>query len=237
MAVVFDASTGSGNTTDTGSVLTVSNTHLTVGSGSNRALIAFLTLHNDTAPPSLACAWDPSGTNQAMSLISGTGFGSGSSSMYSAIFGLLNPTPGNKTLTASWSTSSMESHLAAVSFTGVNQTDIATAFPGGTASEGTVSSGSFNVTSAVGDMVVALFTNGSAAFASTSGSTIDLDTTAGGFFAMATLYQSGAATVTATAAWGGTSIIANWAGCNVKAAVGASQPWTGTPILGPILVQ
>jgi len=43
----------------------------------------------------------------------------------------------------------------------------------------------------VGDYIAAIFAQGSAAFASTSGTTVDLDTTAGGDIAQATLYDAG----------------------------------------------
>ncbi len=67
MAVVFDAKVTS-TTDSTATVLTVSNTTLTVGSGSNRALIAILEVNH--APLSgLTIAWDPAGANQALTAI------------------------------------------------------------------------------------------------------------------------------------------------------------------------
>ena len=219
--VLFDAYTGAGHTVDSGgaTVTTISNTHLTVGVGTNRGLLAIVSWLGG-APTGVTGVWDPGGANQSLTLIPGASDASGATSMAVALLGLLNPTPGNKTLTISWTSAAEEAFLAAISFSGVDQTSIAAAFPNGAANAGaTAASGSTSaITSAVGDMVVALFAQGSAWFVSTSGNTISLGTESTGGMSMAALYQDGAASVTPTADWGGGTIGYGWAACDVKAA-------------------
>ena len=67
-----------------------------------------------------------------MTAISGTDTGTnGAISGASSMFGLIAPTSGNHTLACTWSTAAQIMQVAAVSFTGVNQTSVAVAFPHG----------------------------------------------------------------------------------------------------------
>ena len=202
---------------------------MTLGSGSNRALLAFLNIGNTaTIPGSLTCVWDAVGANQSMTnivSISGT-----NSSTALIVFSLINPVAGNKTITASW-TGSVEAHLAGVSFTGVDQTGGATSFPHTqTANVASGTSGTITVTSATGNMVAAAFSQTANFFASTSGTTISLDTTSSGNSSQGSLYDNGAASVVCTSAWGGS--VTAYAGIAVDilaAAGGAAVPLLGKP--------
>jgi hypothetical protein len=98
MAVAFDAV---GTDTRADSATTNDNSTLTVGSGSNRALIVFVT-HNNVAITAETVVWDPAGANQALTLI-GTQLEAIDNTRVS-IYGLVNPTSGNKVIRTSWTT-------------------------------------------------------------------------------------------------------------------------------------
>lgn len=123
MAVGIDAK----GTVLTGSslVLTIgSYTGLTVG-GSATALVVPLTLiPAPSANPTVT--WDNGGTNQAMTLI-GVVTDTTNINGKTYLYGLVNPTTGNKTLAATWTTTSARFIVNAISFTGT-ATTFATAF-------------------------------------------------------------------------------------------------------------
>lgn len=203
-SVTFDANSGANAVSVTGTTLTISSQ--TVGAGSGRGLLVTLLFGSSTAPTGLACTWDVGGTNQAMTAISGTLAQNGGATATSEIFGLLAPTSGNKTLTCSW-TGSTEAHAASISFTGVNQTNFATAFPNGaSAFQGSSVAGpaSVPVTSATGHQVVAVFGQACAVWGTVSGTQFGLDVTTGPNLGVVSAYNSGAATVTMSAAFTGT---------------------------------
>ena len=135
------------------SVSTITNTTLTVGSGaaSNGALVATFITSNST--PTITCHWDSTGTNQLMTglITSSSGIGGQGGII---ILGLLLPTAGNKTLSCTPGGSYGDQHLSAVSFTNVNQTNIATAFPHTAGATGTSISPAVTVTSAANNMTV-----------------------------------------------------------------------------------
>ncbi len=93
MAVVFDATA---ETISASGAVTVDLTTLTVGTGSNRALIALICWEGNATGVTLT--WDQGGSNQAMTLI--TGASVSASGGAAQIFGLVNPVSGNKTLRA-----------------------------------------------------------------------------------------------------------------------------------------
>lgn len=148
MAVAFDAK-GSADATFTGT--TVSFTNLTVGSGSNRGLIAVLIFFADPGAFS-SVAWDSSGTNQAMTQIGSTQHNS-TNNAYVALFGLVAPTSGNKTLKATW-TNIVSGYIDAIAFTGVDQTGGATTFYNNNAATGSSAAPAVTITSASGDAAV-----------------------------------------------------------------------------------
>lgn len=203
--VVFDASTGTTSATGTGTSLSFS---MTVGSGSNRALEVFFWVDNAiVVPAGLACAWDFAGTNQSMTVIPSTTTASnGGLTGASANFGLLAPTSGALTGRCTW-TASARVHIAAASFTGVNQGSIAAAFPNGNTVSivpATASPISITITSATNHIAVSSFAQIASVWGAISGTTMVNDTV-GPSLAIASNRTAGAASVTATAAFTGTS--------------------------------
>src|SRR6266704_349235 len=152
MAVAFDAkATAYAATTGTG-VTTLSNNNLTVGSGSNRALIAVVTWVNTATPTSPSANWDTAGTNQAMTQIGST-IANGSD-VHCALFGLVAPTSGAKNFTITW-TNACGCYVDLIAFTGVDQTSVAVAFPHFNSATGSTSPASVTITSATGNYTVA----------------------------------------------------------------------------------
>lgn len=143
MAVALDSNA----TTDiTGSgVTTLDLTTLTVGSGSNRALVAQVAFNLKTVS-AVTVTWDPATTNQTVAQIV-TANGTGTDGR-ADLYGLVAPTSGAKTLRVSW-TSSSDVVLNAVAWTGVDQTGGVTSFPHSTSATGTSVTPSVTITSAV----------------------------------------------------------------------------------------
>ncbi len=228
MTVAFDAKTSTITNVNGVATLTVSN--LTVGSGANRAMEILLWFSVHPLPSGIVATWDSGGTNQAMTAVANTSSDNSVLTGSTIIYGLIAPTSGNKNLVVSW-TGNAEAHAAAISFTGVNQTSVAVAFPNGNTNVHTTSTASptsVAITSATGNMAVAMHLQNVAVFDSTNATTLAIDST-GPNLAIAANYDSGAATVTLTAAFSGPGV---WsaAGNDVLAA-GAATP--GSPI-GPI---
>src|SRR5882724_1839751 len=121
MAVAFDAQGSAVGTS--ASATSISWNNLTIGSGTDTALIVTLAFSLKTIS-ALTVTWDNGGTNQAMALIGAVNSpGIGRSVMY----GLVAPTAGNKTLQVAWTgTSSVK--VDGVSYTGVDQTGGTTSF-------------------------------------------------------------------------------------------------------------
>ncbi len=230
MAVAVDATTTAW--TDVNGVATLTVSNLTVGSGSNRALILLLMFGVGSPPAGITATWDSGGTNQSMTIIPNTTTADNSVLAGSGVlYGLLAPTSGNKSLVVSW-TGNQEAHACAISFTGVDQTSVAVAFPhGNTVVHTTITASpvAVAITSAVGNMVVAAETQNAAVFDSTNGTTIAISS-GGPNLAIAANYDSGAASVTLSAAFSSTS---TWdaTGCDVLASSGASST---SPSAGPI---
>lgn len=154
MSVTFDAITTSSAHLSGSALTTLDNTSLTVGSGSNRALIALVTFSNQGVG-SIAVNWDATGTPQALSLIKD--LNSNATNGRALLFGLIGPTPGNKTLRLTYTNpGTSDSHLNAVSFTGVDQTGSTTTFYNAVGNATAVSSSAptITVTSATGDAAV-----------------------------------------------------------------------------------
>src|SRR5208282_6159804 len=123
MAVAWQAS---GTTADTNSAQTLSNSSLTVGSGSNQILIAFIGFVGGI-PTGLTVVWDPAGANQPMTQVPGAIKADGTTDLTLGIYALIAPTSGNKTCKATWTGAGVEAHLNVASFTGANQTSVAVA--------------------------------------------------------------------------------------------------------------
>jgi hypothetical protein len=132
---------------DTGgvAVTTATNSSLTIGSGSNRALVCVL--EGISAMGSAAITWD---TTQNMVLISSY---TDSNTQTVSLFGLVNPDSGNKSSVATW-TGSTEAFLQCQSYTGVNQIGGTTTFPPAACTHATSAAPSITVTSQTGDETV-----------------------------------------------------------------------------------
>jgi hypothetical protein len=146
MAVAVDAT---GTEQNSASATSLAYTGITVGSGSNRALIVTFGISNGTAPTGVTATWDNGGTNQAMTSISSVANGG----ITTFVYGLRNPIAGNKTLQIAW-TNTNEISACAISFTGVDQVSDATAFPHNNSSTGSSTTASLTITSASGNIPV-----------------------------------------------------------------------------------
>lgn len=220
MAVAFDAKSTAW--TNVSGVATLSHSLITVGSGTNMALIACIIFSATALPAGLTVTWDLVSTNQAMTAIASTTISNSMEPATAVLYGLVAPTSGNKTLTMSW-TGNLEAHLVAVSFSGVDQTGGSTSFPNGTtvnSTSGAATSGSITVTSASADQVVALFSNNAWAFATTSGNIIQFQNNGPNDGSVAS-YSNGASSVVCTCSGGiGATYVAS--ACDILAAVAAS---------------
>ncbi len=220
MAVAFDANATADTTQN--AVATITNGNLTIGSGSNRALIVQLSFSNQ-ALSALTVKWDVAGANQSLTLI-GTVNVSGARS---ELWGLINPASGNKIVTVNW-TGSSDVCCNATAWTGVDQTGGATSFPNFTSATNTTGNPSLTITSAVGNATMAVATNLSSISAPTQTQTF-LDTTPSNISGAGSR-AAGAATVT----HGWTSGGGAWseAGCDIAAAGGGGG---ATPIYAPTM--
>lgn len=148
MAVAVDAT---GTTATGGSVTTFDFTGITVGSGSNRALIYMIYFAGGAAVPTgITVNWDQLGTPQAMTSLKTQTL---NTNELIAIYGLRNPTAGNKTLRATW-TNAQTPTSDAISFTGVDQVSDATAFPNANNNSGVSTAASISITSATNNIPV-----------------------------------------------------------------------------------
>lgn len=153
MAVAFDAAgTADAVAHDTSPV---NFTNLTVGSGSERALVAFISIDISVSGSDAISSvqWDATGTPQAMTLI--TSITNGNSAR-TFLYGLVNPTSGAKTLRVTFSgTAPDEVFLDAFSVTGADQTGGTTTFAHANTATGTSTSPSVSITSATGNLTAA----------------------------------------------------------------------------------
>lgn len=220
--VTFDAAgTGKETTNATSATFTT----LTVGTGSNRALVAqlaFLGRSKTTAPTNITVTWDSGGTNQAMTLITNLS-DSTTSSHHVYLYGLVNPTSGNKTLSVSW-TGTYDLDEQAVSWTGVDQTGGATSFPNATSNSGTSNSASVVITSATGDAVMDVIATGYSFALNSVSATQTFKIAGAGSIESGGSRAAGASTVTQTGSIAGSD---KWivVGTDIKAASAA----TATP--------
>lgn len=158
MAVATDAASSASVKGTSKTSLSLSN--ITVGSGTNRALILWLCFDffGGSAPTSISATWDSGGTSQAMSLITSQQDGAGVEII--SAYGLVAPTSGAKTLLVSWTNTAAGVEMFAESFTGVNQTGGVTTFANAVTLTGTKNSNvnentsPLAVTNASGDMVI-----------------------------------------------------------------------------------
>lgn len=216
--VVFDAQSTTDNRV--GAVATSSDTNLTVGSGANRALIVQIAWGAATPPNITGVHWDSAGSNQALTLITGTDATSGQ--MRVALYGYASAgsplTSGNKTLKVDWASNVTDGYVSAVAYTGVDQTGGATSFAHGATGSGTNNAVTKAITSATGNAVVGVLDTNLANITATSGTNVYIDN-GGGASSAAAMRDTGAATVTLTGSPNNTWVMA---GTDVVAASGAA---------------
>lgn len=157
MAVAVDAKATAVTTTT--SVATGTNTTLTVGASATSLLGILCTQTVGTSAPTMH--WDSTGTNQPMTLLGTftTTIGKG------YFFGLVNPTVGNKTLSASWTTSSIAA-IDCMSFTGSDNTSTANCFKNFNTSTLTGTTVTLVMTGATGNISVCCATENNFSFTS-----------------------------------------------------------------------
>jgi len=115
---VSRSDSGTPNINSAGSVITLSLNTYTVSAGSNLVLLVGLWVFGGTTgTPTVT--WDAGGTNQAMTLVSGSPVTLATAVVY--LYELVAPAPGLKTLTATWVTA-RSAALGAIAFAGVDPT-------------------------------------------------------------------------------------------------------------------
>ncbi len=216
--VVFDA-VGTAADGLTGQTSPFDNTSLTIGAGSNTALVAQV-IWLGAAGTSAAVIWDPAGTNQSLTLIKSQ---SGVNGQTVQLWGRIAPTSGNKTLRVTWSSAGQELVTQGVSWTGVDQTGGVTTFPNSTSATGNTSSCTVAVTSATNNAVMAVCVAGTAQAISSVNNTQTLLVHGHGNLEAGGNRAAGAASVTMTGTYAGTD---QWAivGTDIKASGGATTP-------------
>jgi hypothetical protein len=146
--VVFDAfATAAVNVTGT----SITSNNQTVGAGTKRALVVGLAIQTQSTAASVTCNWDTSGTNQAMTQIISANLSGVTGTMQ--LWGLVNPTSGNKTLTCQW-TGSQQANMASASFTGVNSAGGATSFPNSASANGNSTAIALAITNVANGIIV-----------------------------------------------------------------------------------
>lgn len=184
-----------------GSGITGGSSFLTVGTGANRALVAYITLlASGAAPTGVTAVWDSGGTNQSMTLIDSFTNASdfGASPQLVLMFGLVAPTSGNKTLTISW-TNSANYSIGAASFTGASQVGGTTTFANATHTQdvtGTSTTATSTITSTATSIATAQFLTQATA---DSVSDTQLWLNSNPAFSTSANYKTGAASVSLTA--------------------------------------
>lgn len=158
MGAAFDAHSVVTSSSSTSTVTTEGASTITVG-----ASATFLTVLMDIgvgSPGTPSIHWDAAGTNQSMTQIGST-IAQGSNSL--ACFGLVNPTPGAKKLSWSWSgTAGNSLYYALISHTGTDASSVAGAtygFGSGTAGTGSPATATTTLSIPTGDAAVSLFEN------------------------------------------------------------------------------
>jgi hypothetical protein len=189
------------------SVLTLSYTGITVGKGSNRALV--VSINTGVVVTGLSLVWDAAGANQSLSLI-------GSSGTLQYLYGLVAPVSGNKTLTVSWTSPTALASVVASAWTGVNQTGGVASFANVTTLGPTTgTSAAVPVTGAVYDITIAGYGAHTASFTSVDHTQICIDNLySGGGGSHASNYAAGASSVTLGAVL---SVSQSWraVGCDI----------------------
>ncbi len=127
-------------------------TTLTIAAGSNLVLIAKASFNNGTGLTTVSCTWG----GQTMEFLNGGAAVTSGSSNFNYFFGLVNPTPGNQTLTLHHDSTGTNGYLAGEVYSGVNQAGGAASFANFNSIIASTGSPTLTVTSAVGNMVTTM---------------------------------------------------------------------------------
>jgi len=208
MAVAFDNhgedSSGTGSS--------YSGTPITVGSGSNMALLVWATALSSTTVTAISGTWNGTSLTAIGSIYN-------DGQLYTQLLGLVAPTSGAKTLALTFTGASGAASLEVdcLSVTGADQTGGTTTFYNLTTANGSSTTASVSVTSATNDMVVGEFYNGLRRISSTN----QTQTFISGAANYAGNRAAGASSVTMTAAL---SLSGAWdaLGVSIKAAAAAA---------------
>jgi hypothetical protein len=211
-AVATADTTGNGATS-------ASHSNLTIGAISNTALAVSMCWSANVASP--AMNWNAS---EALSQVAGaTATNTASGVQRADVWGRVNPTTGNKTLSVSWTTAA-DFCVFAAAYDGVDQTGGSTSFAHGAGATGTSTTASVTVTSATGNMVQAAHTTGNTISAVNNTSLFRDNTPA--TISGAANRASGGASVSMTA----TLTSSQWAsaGCDIVADAGGGGGTTNS---------
>ena len=216
MALAIDATATA--STHTAGATSLTNTLLTVGAGATSLLAAISFQEFNFIPGSVSLRWDSAGTNQLMTQIVEIQ-SSVNNNNWTQLWGLVNPTTGNKTLNATW-TNSVPTVLDAISFSGGVTTSVATAFVRSGTNNGTSGAPTLSLTGASGNISVCVTGTPVAnvtALTATSSSLWFTDSTEPNLFV-----RGATAPSATTVSWSATPTSTEWgiAGVDVVAATG-----------------
>lgn len=211
-AVTATAATWIPTMTGNGTTATVA---LTIPAGSNLAIAVMIWWSTTIIPTITGATWN---TSTNLSLLGSSNASNGGISTSSAVYCLAAPTTGTHNAAITW-TGSQEYHIIALSFSGADQTTPCQNAATVTNIAAAASPITGTVTSATGDIVIAMAAENCTNITTVSGTTIATDNTTGGNLAVSANYTTGAATVSPTFAFAGTC---GWSfvGADIKAAGG-----------------
>lgn len=223
MTLAIDATASA--TTNTAGATTLNNANLTVGAGATCLLAVLVFQELSTVPSGEAVHWDSTGTNQAMTQIAAQNSPNFNGQVQ--LWGLVNPTAGNKTLSATW-TNAVPAVLWAMSFTGGVTTSVATAFLNANTNSALSGAPTLALTGASGNISFAAYDdiiNTSTGLTATSSTNRFIDSS------QSNLSARGASAPSAgTVTWTGAPSSTEWTivGVDVAAAAGGSNSATGS---------
>jgi hypothetical protein len=169
--------------------------------------VAIMLNGTPAAPPTaLAVTWNSVSMTAIPNTASGT---NGGCSCWTEAFGLVSPATGAHSFSISWTGGAIELHAVGISFIGNTTASVAAAFPNGTQTVHDTSTASpitTTVTSATNHIVPAFVCQQVSAFGTINGTLIATDAATGPSCAVSGNYNSGAATVTPSFAFTGSSV-------------------------------
>jgi hypothetical protein len=235
VALAIDA-TATAATTTAGAT-SLSNANLTVGAGATSLLAAIIFQEQAATPGTInAPVWDSVGANQPTTRVAT--IQSTNTNLLIELYGLVNPTSGNKTLSCSWGTS-VPAVLNLLSFSGGVTTSVATAFVRSGTNFAVSGAETLSLTGAAGNISVCVAASVPANITSltTTGSTSWFTNNV-----VASAHVSASTAPSATSiTWTGAPTSTEWniAGIDVVAAVAATiKPYKSyVPIWGPLLAR